>query len=205
MFVRHNAQRAGMRSIPALCAWYYVIMQYMGTRSIQGYTLVEMLVVVGIISMFAAIVFGGIQGSRENARDAKRQTDLKSLQLAIELYKEANGSYPVPDASCSVPADEWATPGSASDSEVHSCAVYVDGLTPVFIATLPTDPKSEDVDNLGIRYRSDGSNYKLMFYNTVENGEVAEGADFDRCADSCGETYCNEATYAVYSEGAACW
>lgn len=51
----------------------------------NGFTLIELLVVIAIIGLLASIVVVSLSGSRASARDAKRISDLRSLQQAMEL------------------------------------------------------------------------------------------------------------------------
>lgn len=61
----------------------------------QGFTLIEMLVVVAIIGMLGSLIFGGlISSSRSKARDAKRIADVANLQSVMELYYTKYGFYP---------------------------------------------------------------------------------------------------------------
>lgn len=63
------------------------------TRS--GFTLIELLVVIAIIGILASVVLASLNSARGKARDAKRFADLKQLQLAVELYYDDNGHYPI--------------------------------------------------------------------------------------------------------------
>lgn len=60
----------------------------------KGFTLIEMLVVVAIISILAGIVLTGVTGFQANARDTKRIADLKQIQNYLELYYNRFGHYP---------------------------------------------------------------------------------------------------------------
>ena len=63
--------------------------------SLKGFTLIELLIVIviiGILSAGAVALFGNAQGK---ARDAKRQSDLKSLETAINLYQVENSALPL--------------------------------------------------------------------------------------------------------------
>lgn len=53
----------------------------------SGFTLVELLVVIGIITMITALLFPNFMGARQRARDSQRKADLKQIQGAVELYK----------------------------------------------------------------------------------------------------------------------
>lgn len=59
-----------------------------------GFTLVELLVVISIISLLSSVVFTTVNGARAKAREARRKTDINQLLLAIQLYLDNTGSYP---------------------------------------------------------------------------------------------------------------
>ncbi len=64
------------------------------TRS-TGFTLVELLVVIAIIGILASIILASLSTARAKGRDAKRISDIKEIQLALELYYDANSNYPM--------------------------------------------------------------------------------------------------------------
>lgn len=68
----------------------------------KGFTLVELLVVIAIIGILAGVVLVSLNGARRSARDTKRVSDMKSSQLALELYYSTNNKYPAAaaDATC---------------------------------------------------------------------------------------------------------
>jgi prepilin-type N-terminal cleavage/methylation domain-containing protein len=65
-------------------------------KSFRGFTLIELLVVIAIIGLLSTIIAAPIQNARKKARDAKKIAEIKSTQLALDQYAEANaGQYPV--------------------------------------------------------------------------------------------------------------
>ncbi|MCX6736405.1 MAG: type II secretion system protein [Candidatus Parcubacteria bacterium] len=61
----------------------------------KGFTLIELLVVIAIIAILSTVVMAGLNSARAKGRDAKRISDVKALQTALELcYDSANG-YPI--------------------------------------------------------------------------------------------------------------
>ncbi len=60
----------------------------------NGFTLVELLIVIVIIGVLSAILMANFVGVRQRARDAQRKSDLRQIQSALELYRADVGSYP---------------------------------------------------------------------------------------------------------------
>lgn len=63
------------------------------TRKRQGFTLIELLVVIAIIGILAGIVLVSLGGARTSARDARRQSDIRQIVTAQELYYNDNTKY----------------------------------------------------------------------------------------------------------------
>jgi len=60
----------------------------------KSFTLVELLVVVAIISILASALMVGLGGARKKARDARRISDLRTVQSSLEVYYAQNDIYP---------------------------------------------------------------------------------------------------------------
>ena len=172
----------------------------------KGFTLVELIVVISIIGILASIVFANFGSARAVSRDDVRNAAVKELQLAIELYKAQYGTYPA--AGCSASAAQWAGPGPGTGANI-ACQTYIVGLVPDFIAALPTDPTVEATTDTGYYYRTNGTAYKIMSFNTVEQKRVTSSDnELARCPSfsSCGGTAADrERTYAAFSAGAETW
>lgn len=59
-----------------------------------GFTLVELMIAVAIIATLTAIAIPAYQRFTSQSRDAKRQSDAKLVQSALEQYKLDQGFYP---------------------------------------------------------------------------------------------------------------
>lgn len=59
-----------------------------------GFTLIEVLVVVTILAILAAVVAPRIIGRTDDARRTRVVTELKNIESALALYKLDNGTYP---------------------------------------------------------------------------------------------------------------
>lgn len=63
-------------------------------ESEAGLTLVEMIVVLAIIALVAALIVPNIIGRPDQARVTVAQSDLKSISAALKMYRLDNGEYP---------------------------------------------------------------------------------------------------------------
>jgi general secretion pathway protein G len=60
----------------------------------DGYTLTEMLVVIGIIALIAAVLTPTLMGQMQRARAKTARLQLDTVASAVELYRSDVGSYP---------------------------------------------------------------------------------------------------------------
>ncbi|MFH1088732.1 MAG: prepilin-type N-terminal cleavage/methylation domain-containing protein [Patescibacteria group bacterium] len=103
----------------------------------KGFTLLELLVVIAIIGLLSSIAVVALQNVRAEARDTKRLADVRQILLALEIYHEQFGEYPVHgfQFNCGVPGHGF-SPGGYN---------YIPGLvTENIMPTLPVDPLYND-------------------------------------------------------------
>lgn len=60
----------------------------------QGFTIVELLIVIVVIGILALLVITTYSGIQAKARNSKRQTDIQSVQTQLEAFFSQNGYYP---------------------------------------------------------------------------------------------------------------
>jgi general secretion pathway protein G len=63
-------------------------------RFARGFTLIEIMVVVVILGILAAVVVPNIMSRPGEARITKARTDIRSLETALSMYKLDNFNYP---------------------------------------------------------------------------------------------------------------
>jgi len=94
--------------------------------------LIELLVVISVISLLSSVVFASLNSARSKARDAKRISQLKEIQSAIEFYFDANNGTAYPTCSsydvCTSTGGSYAGMFSQLD------------IQPTYISSVPVDP-----------------------------------------------------------------
>jgi len=59
-----------------------------------GVTIIELLVVIGIVAVLIALLLPAVQAARESARRSNCRSNLKQIGLALQNYHDAKGRYP---------------------------------------------------------------------------------------------------------------
>jgi len=195
----------------------------------RGFTLVEILVVIGIIGVLSAVLYANFGDARQEAKNKAMRSELKETQLALELYKAQNGNYPPAFDISSTGCSDYDGVNDVSTSKSIACGAnpVINGLTPEFIANIPSSAKSANPaceiwyqvsdDDDGTWDADDGGSYKLTADNchagaTTQADGVQSDDKFARCPSSCGTSgSCNPTasdfynSYSVYSNGGECY
>lgn len=136
-------------------------------RTNTGFTLVELLVVMSIIGVLAAVGLGTFTTAQTRGRDAQIKSDLKQISHSLELFYADYGKYPSETggriAAC--PYDPLLSTGTSCS---WGTSAMTDSKT-VYFKTLPTDPKSSGTYTYRIVPSS--SNQKFQLFATLENTE----------------------------------
>ena len=197
---------------------YMSIGRRTGLKSIKGFTLIELLVVIAIIGILASIILASLSTAQAKGRDARRISDIKQIQLALELYYDANGTYPAniynnngsagPSILVSggyisaVPDDPEAT-GACTDGSQSYCYSYV-GLCSAGGACTPTSyhlGASLETSNAALANDSDtctggtaGAACSSPNTTDIHDGNVSNASpisDFSGLSTASGGTQCN--------------
>ncbi len=89
------------------------------------------MVTISIIGILSTITFASFSQAQKRARIAKRVSDLKQMQVALEYYYAVNRSYP-----------------NTGGAWISECVEFsggnnvIPGLVPNYIASIPKDPRS---------------------------------------------------------------
>jgi len=128
----------------------------------RGFTLIELLVVIAIIGILSSVVLASLNTARQKSRDAKRISDVKQLQLALELYFDTNGGYP-------------STIGTSTSSPL---------ITGNFMSVIPVDPTT-DASYLYAALNADCTSYHIGATLEGTSNQVLS-SDVDAVAGTAG-------------------
>jgi general secretion pathway protein G len=116
-------------------------------KKTSGFTLIELMVVMAIISVLLGLTMTGFLASRKTARDGKRKSDLEQIRSALEMCYSDTSTYP----------------GDISSGVICGTKEYLNPL--------PADPSP----SLNYFYSSSGTTYILCASLETGSGGVPSG------------------------------
>ncbi len=136
------------------------MMSYKGSNKTRsaGFTLIEVMVVVVILGILAAIVVPKIMDRPDQARIVKAKQDLRALEAALNLYRLDRFSYPTTDEGLEALANP---PAGTQSSAKWKSGGYVDRL--------PKDPW-----NNPYQYLNPGIHGTIDIYTLGKDGQPSE-------------------------------
>ena len=149
----------------------------------RGFTLVELLVVMAILSTLVALIAGSFRNAQFRGRDAQRKANLKQVAGALEAFMNDYGLYPN-ETSGKITACPYVA-GGASSVCTWGEGELTDNKT-VYFKELPQDPASSAF--YLYRIVPGSNNQKFQLFARLEN---TEDQDIITTAYFCGDKICN--------------
>lgn len=165
-------------------------------KSMNGFTIVELLVVIIVIAILAAISVVAYTGIQSRARDSQRLNNARDIVQSLNRYYAINGRYPSPTALS----------GSWERSDSEPAADFMEHLVNNgFPNGTPVDPTNNSSYNYQY-YRYGAGSYGCdssrgaFFVFGIRNLETSSGAHPDSPGFSCsGRNWGNEFSWATGS------
>lgn len=147
-------------------------------QSNRGFTLIELLVVISIIGILSTLAVVSLNDARGKARDAKRISDVKQVQTALELFLADRNGYPAGDNLV------LGAGNGATLSQTGGFAAAVSGNT--YMGRVPANPAPNGVDYKYTSYTTSAKTsvcastpcawYEITFELEGQTGGLAAGA-----------------------------
>lgn len=150
----------------------------------KGFTLIELLVVIAIIGLLSTLAVVSLNNARAKSRDARRISDVKQLQTALEMYFNQNNSYPI-SSSLSIggstnyilcSARTGAAVGYSGFETSTSCDTSGSLYMKVPAALTPLDGGCASADN-AYTYTGTASTYRVKYCLGATTGGINAGAN----------------------------
>lgn len=134
------------------------------TKQTNGFTLIELMIVMIILGILAVIGISAFISSQIKGRDSHRKGDLKTIAQGLELYYNDKGQYPTDDGAGGLKGC-W-TVGGNTPADCTANQVWQDTNGTIYAPAFPADP----VANQKYYYvSSNGKQFQL--YARLENSQ----------------------------------
>ncbi|MFH1826961.1 MAG: type II secretion system protein [bacterium] len=131
----------------------------------SGFTLLELLIVLGIMTILFMLGLASYPSTQKKARDSARIADLNNIRASLEIYRSNNSFYPI----------DWETLE-----------------TEKYLESIPTDPYSPRQDYIYKRIPTNCNNSAILC-NDFTLGAKLEIIPTNACylTLNCGNSSCN--------------
>lgn len=147
---------------PVLLSCYTVIMD-----KLKGFTIVELLIVIVVVGILAAIAVVSYNGAQTKARNATRYSDIQAVNELLDIYYTQHREYP---KTTNNPQSNWKAIDVYSDDNCPNGSSQADWV-PGLADQLPQSDQSYATGADGkygcYLYASNGSEYVLSAWNMI--------------------------------------
>jgi general secretion pathway protein G len=126
-------------------------------RHEDGYTLTEMLVVIGIIALIAAVLTPGLLGQLGRARAKTAQMQLETVSAGVEMFRSDVGRYPTKDEGLKSLLAEPPNVEGWTGPYLKSIKSLQDPWNHAILYEVDDDGRVYDVKSLGADGRENGA------------------------------------------------
>ncbi|MFH1230640.1 MAG: type II secretion system protein [Planctomycetota bacterium] len=190
------------------------------SKNNNGFTLLELLVVIGIISLLATMLITGLLPARGEAKKRATRALIANIQASLESYYAAYGDYPPPDPSDLDPGTSTGVNNGIESivaclSDQNKGGPFLLGVSESKYANLDGDSAGSPPTNwwfgdTQLREIVDEWNNPLVYFHSRDYDNPGKGSNysFTRSGDAIAPqintttaTYYNPLTFQIWSPG----
>lgn len=151
----------------------------MKRSSSKGFTLIELLVVIAIIGLLSTLAVVALNSARQRSRDAKRVSDIRQIQTALELGFSESNNYPTETAAVLGDANNDVLCNNAGSATFQADTT---NCTTIYMGLVPTNPTPNGASYTYTSASNTGT-YFILFSLEGATGQLGAGAN---CANQNG-------------------
>lgn len=133
-------------------------------KSQQGFTIIELLIVIAIIAILAGLVLNNFQGAQAKARDTQRTNDTNNMHSKLEEFYNENEGYPDTFTAATFPGiDAGSLTDPRGNNTVTMNAAVADKAAADAVAA-PTNDTASSSSYLYVPYTCAGTPVRCVGY-----------------------------------------
>ncbi len=142
-------------------------------RAPSGFTLIELLVVIAIIGLLSTLAVVALNSARQRSRDAKRVSDIRQVQTALELGFSETTNYPTGAAlALGSGATAHVLCNNAGTSAFQATSA---GCTTIYMGLIPANPSPNGASYL-YNSASGSGTYSITFTLEGATGQLTSAS-----------------------------
>ena len=153
-------------------------------RTRSGFTLIELLVVIAIIGLLSTLAVVALNSARQRSRDAKRVSDIRQIQTALELGFSETNNYPGSAAITLGDATHKVLCNVGGGAIFQTSLVSPGACGTVYMGLVPQNPTPNGANYVYTSTSGTGT-YSITFTLEGATGQLGAGAN---CANQNGIT-----------------
>lgn len=164
----------------------------------KGFTLIELMVVIGIIGMLVAVGIPNFLASRQRTSDAKKKAELNMLKSALRLYNNDYGHYPIGTSGMGMAG---CGTGGTADCAITCTPAFASGAScdTVYMQNLPNGMFSSILYYQSPIPSANPDDFCLRA--VLDNkSDPAIAASQKRCATACGSNCSGSGRFCVCAD-----
>lgn len=166
-------------------------MLYIKTSRHSGFTLIEVLIVIGLIAILAGVALVAINPARQfaQARNTQRVSNVHAILSAVGArYADTQGVFDEDSACAPIPSDSYHTIGNSIPQEydLRPC------LVPMYLPEMPVDPVTGENTCTTTTCMNESYSADYQIHQDTNSGRISVCSDGygEQSLGLSGEKYC---------------